>query len=73
MKHISCMDLVEDPLSLSGEDILEPLEVRIRVDDRLELLERELVSLEHRLDDVFVEAHLVLLEEVNQLVDVERA
>lgn len=55
------------------EDVFEALEVRFRVDDRLELLERELVCLKHQLDDIFVEPDLVLAEEVNQLIDVESA
>jgi len=45
----------------------------IRVDDRLKFLQGESISLKHQLDRVFVQLDFVLLEQIDELVNVQRA
>ena len=65
------LDLVHDPLSLSTQDILESLQISLRIDDSLELLEREFVALKHSFNRLFIQSDLILLEQVYDFVSIE--
>lgn len=67
------LDLVHDSLTLSAQDVLEPLQIGLRVDDGFEFLQREFVTLKHGLDRLFVQSNLVLSEQVHDFVGVKRS
>ena len=69
--YLLTVDLVHDSLTLSTQDVLESLQVFLRIDDSLELLEREFVALEHCFNRLFVQSDLILLEQVYDFVSIE--
>jgi hypothetical protein len=58
---------------LGAENVLKSLEVVIRTNNALELLEGELIAAQQLFNHLFVERNAVLFEKVDTLVDVETA
>lgn len=67
------LNFIQDPLSLSSQNVLEPLQIPVWTHYLLEVLEREFIILEHCFYLILVQIHHVLFEEAHKLAQVQWA